>query len=109
MTFLNTDYIEICNKKQFQKLSSLYNEFCVFVYSNQVPWSRKILTDNSISTLLIKKYTKMLVIDLSKYPELIELLDINIYPMFLIYRNQILINQISPLFENITNILNSIL
>lgn len=109
MTLFDSDYIEISSWAQFQKMSSLYLSFGVFVYSDSTPWSQKILTDTSIYNLFAEKYTKLLTINLSKYPDFNEYLDISIFPMFHVYQNQTLITQVSPLFENITEILDNIL
>lgn len=109
MTLFNSDYIEISSWEQFQKLSNLYLQFGVFVYSDSIPWSLKTLSDNAIYNLFSQKYTKLLTINVDKYPDLKEHLDINIFPMFQIYQYQTLITQVSPLFENITEILDTIL
>lgn len=109
MTLFNSNYIEVSEQVQFQRLSSLYLDFCVFVYSDDIPWSIKIINDNSISKLMADKYTKMLTINLNKYPDFKDYLDINVFPMFLIYHNQNMISQVSPLFENLIVILEKLL
>jgi hypothetical protein len=109
MTLFNSDYIEISSWEQFQKLSSLYIGFCVFVYSDSISWSHKILFDDTINGFFSKNLTKLFTINLSKYPDFEEYLDINIFPTFLVYRNKSKITQVSPLFENLTDILQEII
>lgn len=109
MTVFDNDYIEVSQQEQFQRLSSLYLDFCVFIYSDDIPWSYKIINENSLSKLMADKYTKMLTINLNKYPHFKDILDINIFPIFLIYHNQTIVSQVSPLFENLIDILDRLL
>ena len=109
MVFFKSNHLEITNYEQFKKLSYLYQEFCFLVYSNEIPWSLDIFNNKTLSNFLNYKCLQLFTVDASKYPEIIKYLDINIFPIILVYKDNRYFNQISPLLEDVVSVLDKIL
>jgi hypothetical protein len=95
----------ITTKKDFKTTIQTLDKFIVYLYSSQIITCKQLLETNELFELFEKKNIQLIMIDAIKYPSLVLFLNVNFFPIFLVYKSGERINMINGNYENVLELL----